>query len=160
MPLVRHFILAFLISGGLLLVACSNNARGSAGQGGPPPALPVKVLIAQLQPVGDYTEYLATLKSRNAAVIQPQVDGNVTKIFVASGAHVQAGQPLMEIDPSKQEATVNSQEATQKLKEANLAYAKKELERRKQLAAEGVISRQELDQAQAAYDAALADVEA
>jgi RND family efflux transporter MFP subunit len=120
----------------------------------------VKIQVAQLQPVGDFTEYLATLKSRNAAVIQPQVDGNVTKIFVASGAHVAAGQPLMEIDPQKQEATVHSQEATQRLKQANLAYAKQQLERDKQLASQGVIARQELDQAQAAYDAALADVEA
>jgi RND family efflux transporter MFP subunit len=142
-----------------LLVACGNNARG-AGQTGPPPALPVKVQVAQLQPVGDYTEYLATLRSRNAAVIQPQVDGNITRIFVASGAHVQAGQPLLEIDPRQQEANVHSQEATQRLKEANLAYAKQELDRDKQLAADGVIARQALDQAQAAYAAALADVQA
>jgi RND family efflux transporter MFP subunit len=142
-----------------IAVACGDKKQANS-QAGPPPALPVKVQTAQLQPVGDFTEYLATLKSRNAAVIQPQVDGNVTKIFVASGAHVTAGQPLMEIDPQKQQATVNSQEATQRLKQANLEYAKRELDRRKQLAAEGVIARQDLDQAQAAYDAAVADVEA
>jgi RND family efflux transporter MFP subunit len=160
MPLVRRFILALIFAATLLLMACGDNARGAAGQGGPPPALPVKVQVAQLQPVGDFTEYLATLKSRNAAVIQPQVDGNVTRIFVSSGTHVTAGEPLMEIDPQKQQATVHSQEATQRLKEANLAYAKQELDRNKQLAAEGVVSRQALDQAQAAYDAARADVEA
>ena len=40
-------------------------------------------------------------KSRNAAVIQPQVEGNITRIFVASGAHVTAGEPLMEIETDK-----------------------------------------------------------
>jgi len=155
----RAVVLVVMLFAIVLCTACGGG-KGAQQQAGPPPAMPVKVEVAQLQPVGDYTEYLATLKSRNAAVIQPQVDGNVTKIFVASGAHVQAGQLLMEIDPQKQEATVNSQEATQKLKQANLAYAKQELDRRKQLAAEGVIARQDLDQAQAAYDAALADVEA
>jgi RND family efflux transporter MFP subunit len=155
----RAVVLVGMLFAIVLCTACGGG-KGAQQQAGPPPAMPVKVEVAQLQPVGDYTEYLATLKSRNAAVIQPQVDGNVTKIFVASGAHVQAGQLLMEIDPQKQEATVNSQEATQKLKQANLAYAKQELDRRKQLAAEGVIARQDLDQAQAAYDAALADVEA
>jgi RND family efflux transporter MFP subunit len=156
----RAVILAFFFFALLLGGGCGGGASKAQQQAGPAPAMPVKVQVAQLQPVGNYTEYLATLKSRNAAVIQPQVDGNVTKIFVSSGAHVTAGQPLMEIDPSKQEATVNSQEATQRLKQANLAYAKQELDRRKQLAAEGVIARQDLDQAQAAYDAALADVEA
>jgi RND family efflux transporter MFP subunit len=155
----RPIAFIIVLSAIMLLAACGDKARG-AGQSGPPPALPVKVQVAQLQPVGDFTEYLATLKSRNAAIIQPQVDGNITRISVASGAHVTAGQPLIDIDPSKQEATVHSQEATQRLKQANLAYAKQELDRRKQLAAEGVIARQDLDQAQAAYDAALADVEA
>jgi RND family efflux transporter MFP subunit len=142
------------------LSACGNDVKGAAQAGGPPPAMPVKYQVAQLQPVGDFTEYLATLKSRSAAVIQPQVDGNITRIFVKSGDKVAAGQPLIEIDPSKQEATVHSQQATTRLKQANLAYLKQELDRRKQLAAEGVIARQDLDQAQAQYDAAVADVEA
>src|SRR5205085_8011658 len=114
----------------------------------------------KLQKVANATEYLGTIRSLDAAVIRPQVEGHITKIFVRSGEHVKAGQPLMQIDPLKQEATVNTAEATQKSKAAQLVYARQELERRKRLAAEGVISRQELDQAQTAYEAARADVEA
>jgi RND family efflux transporter MFP subunit len=67
---------------------------------------------------------------------------------------------LLEIDPRRQEATVTSQEATNRSKIANLQWAQTELNRRRQLAAAGVISRQDLDQAQTQYDAAKADVEA
>jgi RND family efflux transporter MFP subunit len=112
------------------------------------------------QKVGDYTEYLATLKSRSSSILQPEVEGQITKIFVKSGDRVSPGQVLMEIDPRRQEATVNSQEANTRSKRAALEYNAKELERRKSLFAAGVISKQDLDQAQSAYDSSKADVDA
>ena len=148
------FLLALSLAG----CAKKNNQTASAAAG--PQAIPVKAVKATLQPVGQYTEYIATLKSRNSAVLQPEVEGQITKIMVTSGDRVQAGTPLLEIDPRRQEATVTSQEATSRSKVANLQWAQTELNRRKQLAAAGVISRQDLDQAQTQYDAAKADVEA
>jgi RND family efflux transporter MFP subunit len=141
-----------------LLSACGRSAQGGAPQG--LPALHVKAEIAQEQKVGDFTEYLATLKSRSSSVLQPEVEGQVTRIFVKSGDHVSPGQVLMEIDPRRQEATVNSNEANWRSKNAALDYNLKELERRKGLYAAGVISRQDLDQAQSAYDSSKADVDA
>ena len=41
--------------------------------------------------------------------MQPQVDGNLTRIYVHSGDAVKAGQVLMHIDPLKQLATVQQQ---------------------------------------------------
>ena len=144
----------------LSLASCEkkNNQASNAAAG--PQAIPVKAVKATLQPVGQYTEYIATLKSRNSAVLQPEVEGQITKIMVTSGDRVQAGTPLLEIDPRRQQATVTSQEATSRSKIANLQWAQTELNRRKQLAAAGVISKQDLDQAQTQYDAAKADVEA
>ncbi len=46
-------------------------------------------------------EYVATVKSRRSASIQPQVDGSLTRILVKSGDHVRTGQVLMTIDPAK-----------------------------------------------------------
>lgn len=122
--------------------------------------LPVKTLKAQARLVGEYTEYVSTLKSRNSAVLQPEVEGQITKIMVASGDRVEPGQSLLEIDPRKQQATVHSQEANLNSRRANLELARKELERTKQLASAGVVSRQALDQAQSQFDAAEADVRA
>ena len=42
----------------------------------------------------DSSEYVATLKSRDSAVIMPQVEGQITQIFVHSGERVEAGTPM------------------------------------------------------------------
>lgn len=141
-----------------VLSGCGRSAQGGAPQG--PPALRVQTQIAEEQKVADFTEYLATLKSRSSSVLQPEVEGQITRIFVKSGDHVQPGQVLIEIDPRRQEATVNSQEANWRSRHAALDYNAKELQRRKGLYAAGVISRQDLDQAQSAYDSSKADVDA
>jgi len=137
---------------------CGQKQTAAAASAGPPP-MPVKVKKADPQPVGQFTEYIATLKSRSSASIKPDVEGQVTRIMVHSGDHVEAGKPLLEIDPRKQEATVHSQEANHRSKLATLQYDRTELERRKKLYAAGVISKQDLDQQQTAYDAAKADVD-
>lgn len=123
-------------------------------------AVAVKVKTVSDQKVGDYTEYLATLISRNSAVLQPDVEGQITRIFVRSGEHVAQGTPLLEINPLKQRATVQTTEAQQRANQANLALARQNLQRTQGLYKEGIIARQELDQAQAAYDAAQATVNA
>ncbi|HXE91055.1 MAG TPA: efflux RND transporter periplasmic adaptor subunit [Terriglobales bacterium] len=139
-------------------VGCSRKAEGGGETG--PQAVAVKVETATRERVPDFTEYIATLKSRRSAVIQPEVEGQITRIFVHSGSRVAAGAPLLEIDPRKQEATLTAQEANQRARRAALEYNRQELERRKQLFAAGVISQQELDQAQTAYDASKAEVDA
>lgn len=141
-----------------LMAGCGRSAQGGAPQGFP--ALHVQTQTAQEQKVGDFTEYLATLKSRSSSILQPEVEGQITQIFVKSGDHVQPGQVLMEIDPRRQAANLSSQEANWRSKHAALEYNAKELERRKGLFAAGVISRQDLDQAQTAYDSSKADVDA
>ena len=101
-------VVVVLLSSLLLLTsACSDK---KSAQAGPPQAMPVQVKTAQPAKVNESTEYVATLKSRETAVIMPQVDGIITQIFVHSGQHVAEGVPLIQIDPSKQQATVKSQE--------------------------------------------------
>lgn len=153
-PSARRSAAGLLLS--LSLGACNKTAQSAPSAS----ALKVKVRKVEAQPVGESTEYIATLKSRTASVLQPEVEGQVTRIFVKSGDRVRPGQPLLEIDPLKQQATVHSQDATRRSRMAALEWARTDLARKKELAASGVVSRQELDQAQAAYDAAKADVDA
>src|SRR5271155_11925 len=134
-------------------------AAGGPGAGGPM-AMPVQVVVAQSVRIPETTEYLSVLKSRQSAVINPQVEGQVTKIFVKSGDEVNAGTPLLQIDPLKQEATLSSQQATLAAQEANLRLAKVSLERAQKLFAAGGISKQEVAKAQSMYDAAEAQVKA
>jgi RND family efflux transporter MFP subunit len=122
--------------------------------------MPVEVQIAQSVKIPDTNEYLSVLKSRQSAVINPQVEGQITKIFVKSGDKVNAGTPLLQIDPLKQEATLSSQQATLAAQEANLRLAKISLERAQRLFAAQVISKQDLDNAQSAHDGAAAQMKA
>lgn len=145
-----------VLAGFLFATGCS---KKDAKKAEAPSAMPVKVLTAAPKLVNDTTEYVATLKSRDSAVIMPQVEGQITKIFVHSGDRVSEGTPLMQIDPAKQQATVKSQEDTRAAALANLKFAQQQYDRTKNLAASGVVSRQELDQAKSALDAAQAQVE-
>ena len=152
-----------LRAAGLTACVITLGCGGKSGQNphaGGPGAMPVKVLEAQAVAVNDASEYVATLKSRDSAVIMPQVEGQITQIFVHSGDRVEAGTPLIEIDPLKQQATVKSQESARAAQEAQLSWARKQYERTQGLAAAGVVSKQDLDQAKSTLDAAQAQLEA
>lgn len=155
----RAATLLLAFAAGVLLSGCQKSAASNASAASAP-AIPVQVHIAPSVKIPDTTEYLSIVKSRHSAAINPQVEGQVTRIFVKSGDRVTAGTALLQIDPLKQEATVNSQEASRAAQEANLRYAKVSLERAQKLSAAGVISKQELDNAQSNFDAALAQVKA
>jgi RND family efflux transporter MFP subunit len=119
----------------------------------------VQTITVAAQPVAQSDEYVATIKSRRSATINPQVDGNLTAIAVHSGEHVRQGQLLMEIDPEKQRATVESQEATEHQKLAVYQYNQAEVERQRKLFEGGITSRSAYDQAQQSYANAKADYE-
>src|SRR5580704_4606430 len=141
-----------------LTAGCGRTSAVNAGAEGAMQAMPVQVQIAKSQKIPDTTEYLSILKSRHSATINPQVEGQITRIFVKSGDRVKAGTPLLQIDPLKQQATVSSQEASRVAQEANLRYAKVQLDREKKLFEAGVVAKQELDNAQTNYDAAEAQL--
>ncbi len=120
--------------------------------------MPVQVQVVAAQNIADATEYLAILKSRHSAVINPQVEGYVTKILVKSGDRVKTGDVLLQIDPLKQEATLKSQDAARASQEATLRLAKTNLERANKLFEAGVISKMDFDNAQTSYDSAAAQL--
>jgi RND family efflux transporter MFP subunit len=65
----------------------------------------------------------------------------------------------MQIDPRKQEATLSSQEQMRTAQEASVALAQQQYERTSGLYKAGVVSKQDLDQAQAALDTAKAQLQ-
>lgn len=135
----------------LLGIGCGG--KEAAGNQGDPPAV-VKTVVVEPVSIPDASEYLATLKSRHSTALNPQVEGQVTHIFVKSGDRVKAGAPLMEIDPLKQQATLSSQEASRAAQESNVRFAQIQWERSQKLFAAGVISKQEYDQAKTNLDTA------
>lgn len=120
----------------------------------------MKTSVLEPVTIPDESEYLATLKSRHSTALNPQVEGQITAIFVHSGDRVRAGTALMQIDPLAQQALVASQEAARASQAANLEYARVQWEREQKLYAAGVASKQDFDQAKMTYDTAAEQLKA
>lgn len=141
----------------VLLAAAAGCGRDVAKrQPAGPPAVAVTTEVAEPVSLPNTSEYLATLKSRHSASVNPQVEGWILKIYARSGERVQEGAPLMEIDPRVQQATVSSQEAARNAEAATLANAEAQWKRAQELFASGIISKQDYDTYKSTYDNALA----
>jgi RND family efflux transporter MFP subunit len=143
-----------------LAVLASTACNDTQAKQPAPQPLPVKTETISLAPVPRQDEYVATIKSRRSASIQPQVDGTLTRILAKSGDHVHAGQVLMTIDPLKQQATVDQQRSTEAQKKATYDYNRIEVERQRQLYEGGVSSKQDYQLAVQAFENSKADWEA
>jgi len=124
------------------------------------PPSPVKTQIARQIPVPVTSQYLVSLKSRESAAINPQVEGWIVKINVRSGEHVREGQTILEIDPRVQQATLNNQEAARTAQQAIVANAQAQYNRAQELFKSGIISKQDFDTAKNTYDNAEAQLHA
>ncbi len=147
----------------LLTASCGPSGQGAgagaAGRGGGMPATAVVLRTVEATDVEDASEYVATLKSLRSTTVQPQIDGQITRIVVQSGQRVAEGAELFQIDARRQQAAVSSQEAERAARQANVAYARQQAERAQSLLDAGAISRQELEQAQTALETAQASLE-
>jgi RND family efflux transporter MFP subunit len=132
----------------------------AAPAGSGPQGLPVQTVTVSMVPVAQSSEYVATIKSRNSATLQPQVSGSLTAIHVKSGDYVKKGAPLIEIDPRQQEAAVAALRATERQKKALFDYDTIEQDRQQKLFEAGVTSRDTYQQAQQAFENSKADYEA
>ena len=139
----------------LLAASCSRTPEAAG-----PQSVKVKVKLAQVAAtqVQVTAEYLATCKSRRSLILQPQTEGLVTQIFVTSGQKVEAGAPILQIDPARQAALVISEQQARSAKQATLAYWKQQAERLEELYRGGAVSLQELQQARSNYESAKAEI--
>jgi RND family efflux transporter MFP subunit len=142
---------------GLAATGCrkKQTAPEDAGMQG----MPVQTVTVTLSPVAQSSEYVATIKSRRSATLEPQVQGMLTRIRVKSGDHVKAGQVMMEIDPHLQIASVEAARATERQKKALYDYNVTEIERQRKLFEAGITSRDAYEQAQQAFANTKADYE-
>jgi RND family efflux transporter MFP subunit len=143
---------AALLLAAVALAAAACGADGAAAPGTPggaPPfmAMGVEAVTLAPRPVERTTEYIATVRSRRSTRIQPQVDGLVTAIHARPGQRVRPGTPILDIDSDRQQALVASLESMRAAREADLAFARQQLERMETLYEAGAVSRQEYEQA-------------
>ncbi len=124
------------------------------------PPTAVGIEVAAIKPIDQATEYVGSLRSLRSTTVQPQIEGQITDIYVTSGQRVAANARLMQIDPRRQQAAVSSQEAERAAREADVAFARQQQQRASELFTAGAISKQELEQAQTALQTAEAQLQA
>lgn len=147
----------------------------------PSRSMPVKVTKITAHQVEDASTFVGVLKSRQSVALQPQVPGQISKIYVKNGDQVSPGAPLIELDRTKQEASVNSfsaamesnqeesvnaaqalksLEATRISKLSALHYAEQQHQRYTLLNQQGAVSQESADQWENQRKIAQADLQA
>ena len=109
----------------------------------------VKTITIAPKPIPQTSEFVGTVQSLRSTNIQPQVEGFVRQILVKAGDRVRAGQPLVQIDPDKQQATVSALQSQRASREADLDVAHSSSWRGcRSCSTPGAVSRAELEQAE------------
>jgi RND family efflux transporter MFP subunit len=131
----------------LLVAACRHKAPPP-----PPPPAKVSVVTVQAQAVPITTELPGRVNGYRTADVRPQVNGIILKRLFIEGRDVKAGQQLYQIDSAPYQASYDSAVAAD-------ASARALAERYKPLVEANAVSKQDYDNAVAAYLQAQAAVE-
>ena len=161
MTMARFVVLVVVLILATAASSCGNGdaQAGAGGRAAMPPA-DVKTITLTAKPVPRTSEFVAMIRSLRSTTVKPQVEGIVRRIFVKSGDRVRPGQPLVQIDPDKQQASVATFESTRAAREADVAFAKQQLDRMQKLHEAGAVSQAELEQAETAHKTTQAQLKA
>ena len=124
----------------------------------PPQTEPL--LTVAPQPVTDWLTLDGTVSAIHQGTVAAQTSGRVSRMLVDVNDQVQAGQPLLESSGKEQFVAVTGAEARLARAQAQQVEAERQLARFQALIAKGVITRAQLDNAQATDRAARAEVNA
>jgi HlyD family secretion protein len=158
---MRHKLLIAIIAVMTLGVTVAAYYRMSSGSG-EPQVNTAAVVRADVRPNVQAT---GTLQAVSTVEVGSQVSGRISELYADFNSVVRKGQVIARLDPSLFQAELRQAQATVARLEAEAGRAKVQqqdaatkLARAKDLAAANLIPRQDLDTAQATYDAAVAAV--
>lgn len=142
---LRRIALAPLICGVLVLGACKGGGptpeaqakNGEASKG--PDAVPVEVVKASHRPVAASYVGTAALDARGESQVVAKTSGVALAVLVEEGQVVQAGQPLVRLDPDRARLALAQSEAQMRKLENNYHRAQ-------QLVGQQMISANDVDQ--------------
>jgi membrane fusion protein (multidrug efflux system) len=130
-------------------------------KGGMPPRGPPDVAVVTLAaaPVELTRELPGRTSPFETSDVRPQVNGIIIGRPFVEGGNVRAGQLLYQIDPAPYRAALDQAKALEANAEANLATAQSKAERYADLVKIKAVSRQDFDDAEAAFKQAAATVQ-
>lgn len=149
----NKFILPCAIAAAIVsLAGCGKSENQQHG------ALPVDVTLVKKADVAVISRLTGRASATRKAEVRPQVTGILQKRLFVEGSIVNQGDQLYQIDPSVYEANVKSAEAALASAKATLHSTRLKAERYRSLLEKKAVSKQDYDDAQAAYLTANANV--
>ncbi len=141
---VMTLLVAGLICGARPLAAEDPAAAPAA------PAIDVAAAPAQELDWQEKISSIGVAEALQGVDISGSESGNVVEILFDSGTKVEAGQPLVRLDTTKEEADL-------KANQAQIPAAKTDLDRKRQLLKSGAVGQSDVDEAQSRYDTLVAE---
>ena len=153
-PLLRTRLPRTLPAAVALLAACGHSAPPPAPA---PPQVGVVVVHAQSVPLT--RNLVGRLSATRSADVRARVAGVLLKRLYTEGSDVKAGQPLFQIDPAPLRAALDGAEAALAQAQANAVNAHVAAQRARELVPSGLVSRSDLDNAEASERSTAAAVQ-
>jgi RND family efflux transporter MFP subunit len=144
---------------GLGLSSCGTNSQAdvAAARAEAPPTLPVTQLTARDTVLSH--DYVADIQAVRNVEIRARLEGFLEQIYVDEGQTVRKGQLLFRINDTEYKSRLTKVQAELSSAQSAARVAKLEVERVKLLTEKNIISKTELEVAQAKYQAALSQVQ-
>jgi len=143
-----------------LLLATGCGSQGPDQQSQALPALQAPLFTASLRQLPIFTTAMGTLEPYEKAQLATRIMGQVKRVSVEEGDRVSAGQVMIQLDSRDISSRVDQSEAGLTAAKSQLNNARAYYERIKKLYSEQSATKQSLDNALTAYEAAEAAVKA
>jgi membrane fusion protein, multidrug efflux system len=144
----------------LLLVDCSGRNSVQAAKPQQASGAPVTVATVSTRTMPVQLQAIGNVEAISTVTIKPQISGQLVQVHFKEGDFVKKGQLLFTIDRAPFEAALRQAEGTLAKDQAQALNAKLDAQRYEGLGREGVVSKQQVDAAQATYNAMEATVAA
>jgi len=122
-------------------------SRTASARGGGPPAVPVSVAEARLATVADRVDAVGSVEPYETVSVKAQAGGQITAVRFQEGRDVKAGDLLFQIDPRPYQAALSQAQAALARDQAQASKAAADEARAESLFKQGVLSKEEHDQA-------------
>jgi RND family efflux transporter MFP subunit len=156
---VFAMVVAILLAIGIIPRLTQRRALAAEVRAASDTMLPTSVATA-VRATGQPLNLPGTLQPLHEAVIYARSAGYLRRWYADIGTRVSAGQLLATIESPEVDLQVQEAQAQLKQATATLSLARNDLDRWKSLARDSAVSRQELDQKTAAYEASVATANA
>lgn len=136
---------------GLVLLTRMASVQAAQPEDGPPS--PVGYTEVRKHTMSTRFELPGTVDAPRSSLVASEVEGRVAKLLVREGQHVRKGATLVELENSHLQLDRERAEADLRESEARLALAKSNFDRSQKLFEEGILSRQQTDDARFEFQA-------